>query len=151
MTWHRLSHPSIATLFGIVQLPLTLGMVSSWCDHGTIKHYLREVNPDTDRVKLASYNPLRPLDTAITVPVVTSSGIRSILPTQLQTNRHPRGLERGEPSSSTPYHPISMPQPLVAPTTLMTKSSSLEQHLGRPERTRQNHRFRVIQGHRRFF
>jgi hypothetical protein len=57
LTWHRLSHPSIATLFGIVQLPLTLGMVSSWCDHGTIKYYLREVHPDADRVNLVSYDP----------------------------------------------------------------------------------------------
>lgn len=58
LTWHRLSHPSIATLFGIVQLSMTLGMVSSWCDHGTIKHYLREVDPDANRVNLASHTIL---------------------------------------------------------------------------------------------
>jgi len=40
---------------------MTLGMVSSWCDHGTIKHYLREVNPDADRVNLVSYSLPRPL------------------------------------------------------------------------------------------
>jgi len=32
-------------------------MVSSWCDHGTIKHYLREVNPDADRVNLVNQTP----------------------------------------------------------------------------------------------
>lgn len=31
---------------------MTLGMVSSWCSHGTIKHYLGEVNPDADRINL---------------------------------------------------------------------------------------------------
>lgn len=61
LTWHRLSHPSIATLFGIVQLPVTLGMVSSWCGHGTIKHYLREINPQADRVNLVSYVFWHPL------------------------------------------------------------------------------------------
>ena len=64
LTWHRLSHPSIATLFGIVQLPMTLGMVSSWCDHGTIKHYLREINPQADRVNLVSYFFSYPLHTS---------------------------------------------------------------------------------------
>ena len=31
---------------------MTLGMVSSWCSYGTIKHYLREINPDADRINL---------------------------------------------------------------------------------------------------
>jgi len=42
---------------------MTLGMVSSWCDYGTIKHYLREVNPDADRVNLVSLILLRLLYT----------------------------------------------------------------------------------------
>ncbi|KAH8094475.1 kinase-like domain-containing protein [Cristinia sonorae] len=52
MTWHRLRHPHIAPLYGIVQLPHHLAMVSPWCNNGTVVSYLRDKNPDADRISL---------------------------------------------------------------------------------------------------
>ncbi|KAF8882977.1 kinase-like domain-containing protein [Infundibulicybe gibba] len=49
--WHRLSHRNVSQLFGIIQSPNSLGMVSPWYDNGTICEYLRK-NPEADRVKL---------------------------------------------------------------------------------------------------
>ncbi|TCD63007.1 hypothetical protein EIP91_006099 [Steccherinum ochraceum] len=54
LTWHRLRHPHIAPLYGIVQLPHHLAMVSPWCTNGTVVHYLKEVNPGADRALLVS-------------------------------------------------------------------------------------------------
>jgi len=51
LTWHRLRHPNIASLFGIVQMPQTLSMVSPWCKNGTITGYLK-TEPSADRLKL---------------------------------------------------------------------------------------------------
>ena len=50
--WHRLDHPHVARLHGIVQLPNTIAMVSSWCENGTIVRYLREKNPNANRLQL---------------------------------------------------------------------------------------------------
>ncbi|KZT18153.1 kinase-like protein [Neolentinus lepideus HHB14362 ss-1] len=52
LAWHRLSHPHILQFHGVVQMSSTLGMVSAWCDNGTIVHYLDEVNPTADRLDL---------------------------------------------------------------------------------------------------
>lgn len=52
--WHRLEHPNVARLHGIVQLPNTIAMVSSWCENGTIVKYLRETNPEANRLQLVS-------------------------------------------------------------------------------------------------
>ena len=87
---------------------MTLGMVSSWCDHGTIKHYLREVDPEADRVNLVSHSPPYTVHTYLRTPTihtVTSSRIRSIISTRLQTNRDSRRPQGGKyekpfPSSS---------------------------------------------------
>jgi hypothetical protein len=51
VAWYRLQHPHIAQLFGVVQLKDTIGMVSSWCEKGTISNYLA-ANPSADRLKL---------------------------------------------------------------------------------------------------
>ncbi|THH31206.1 hypothetical protein EUX98_g2985 [Antrodiella citrinella] len=51
-TWHRLRHPHIASLYGIVQLPHHLAMISPWCDNGTVVHYLKDINPNADRILL---------------------------------------------------------------------------------------------------
>ncbi|KAL5485627.1 hypothetical protein ACEPAI_6668 [Sanghuangporus weigelae] len=50
--WYRLNHPHVARLYGIVQRPNTLAMVSPWCDNGTIVKYLRNKNPDANRYQL---------------------------------------------------------------------------------------------------
>ncbi|EJD06363.1 kinase-like protein [Fomitiporia mediterranea MF3/22] len=52
MAWHRLNHPHVARLHGIMQLPNTLAMVSPWCENGTIVKYLRETNPNANRYQL---------------------------------------------------------------------------------------------------
>lgn len=52
--WHCLEHPNVARLHGIVQLPNTIAMVSSWCENGTIVKYLRETNPGANRLRLVS-------------------------------------------------------------------------------------------------
>ncbi|KAK0429749.1 kinase-like domain-containing protein, partial [Armillaria borealis] len=51
-TWHYLCHRNVAQLHGIVQSENMIGMVSAWCEHGTIRHYLKNVNPDANRMKL---------------------------------------------------------------------------------------------------
>ncbi|KAJ3725759.1 kinase-like domain-containing protein [Lentinula raphanica] len=51
LTWHQLCHRNLATLYGIVQTSTSIGMVSAWCDNGTISSYLKE-NPSADRLKL---------------------------------------------------------------------------------------------------
>lgn len=51
LVWHRLCHRNVSQLFGIVQSPQSIGMVSQWCDNGTICHYLKH-NPDANRLKL---------------------------------------------------------------------------------------------------
>ncbi|PBK63653.1 kinase-like protein [Armillaria solidipes] len=52
LTWHYLCHTNVSQLYGIVQSENRVGMVSAWCEHGTIRHYLKNVNPKADRMKL---------------------------------------------------------------------------------------------------
>ncbi|KAK0434552.1 kinase-like domain-containing protein [Desarmillaria tabescens] len=52
LTWHHLCHRNVSQLYGIVQTEMSVGMVSAWCEHGTIKHYLKSVNPKANRMKL---------------------------------------------------------------------------------------------------
>ncbi|PBK98501.1 kinase-like protein [Armillaria gallica] len=52
LTWHYLCHTNVAQLHGIVQSENMVGMVSAWCEHGTIRHYLKNVNPKANRMKL---------------------------------------------------------------------------------------------------
>ncbi|PBK98498.1 kinase-like protein [Armillaria gallica] len=54
LTWHHLCHRNVSQLYGIVQSDTSVGMVSAWCEHGTIRHYLKSVNPKADRMKLMS-------------------------------------------------------------------------------------------------
>ncbi|KAL0064324.1 hypothetical protein AAF712_008770 [Marasmius tenuissimus] len=42
ITWHQLAHRNLATLYGLVQSPTSIGMVSLWCDSGTICRYVRD-------------------------------------------------------------------------------------------------------------
>ncbi|KAH8109534.1 kinase-like protein [Phellopilus nigrolimitatus] len=50
--WYRLDHPHVAKLYGVVQLPNSLAMVSPWCENGTVVKYLKEINPDASRLQL---------------------------------------------------------------------------------------------------
>ncbi|KAK0187230.1 kinase-like domain-containing protein [Armillaria mellea] len=52
LTWHYLCHTNVSQLYGIVRSENRVGMVSVWCEHGTIRHYLKNVNPKADRMKL---------------------------------------------------------------------------------------------------
>ncbi|KAF9267178.1 kinase-like protein [Marasmius fiardii PR-910] len=40
--WHQLSHRNLATLYGLVQTSTSVGMVSLWCDNGTICQYIKK-------------------------------------------------------------------------------------------------------------
>ncbi|KAF8962816.1 kinase-like domain-containing protein [Flammula alnicola] len=51
LAWHRLCHKNVSQLFGIVQSPNSIAMVSQWCDNGTICSYLKR-NPTANRLKL---------------------------------------------------------------------------------------------------
>ncbi|KAF9530687.1 kinase-like domain-containing protein [Crepidotus variabilis] len=51
VAWHRLCHKNISQLFGIVQSPHSVGMVSQWCENGTLSHYLKE-NSEVNGLKL---------------------------------------------------------------------------------------------------
>jgi len=57
VAWHRLQHPNIAKLHGVIQHSNTIAMVSPWCENGTICYYLKEVNPTADRLKLVRKLP----------------------------------------------------------------------------------------------
>jgi serine/threonine protein kinase len=52
LAWYRLQHPNIAQLFGVVQSSNSIAMISPWCTHGNICHYLKEVKPSADRLDL---------------------------------------------------------------------------------------------------
>ncbi|KII84781.1 hypothetical protein PLICRDRAFT_117229 [Plicaturopsis crispa FD-325 SS-3] len=52
LAWHRLQHPNIAELYGVIQGATTVGMVSPWCENGSIVHYLQKINPKADRLEL---------------------------------------------------------------------------------------------------
>ncbi|KAG7085642.1 hypothetical protein E1B28_003189 [Marasmius oreades] len=49
--WHQLSHRNLATLYGLVQTSTSIGMVSLWCDNGTICQYIKK-NSRVDKLKL---------------------------------------------------------------------------------------------------
>ncbi|KAL1741134.1 kinase-like domain-containing protein [Schizophyllum fasciatum] len=53
VAWHRLCHRNVAQFLGIYQTSTTLGMVSPWCDNGTVQHFLR-ANRTQDRPALLS-------------------------------------------------------------------------------------------------
>ncbi|ESK95443.1 hypothetical protein Moror_997 [Moniliophthora roreri MCA 2997] len=49
--WHQLCHRNLASLYGLVKRANSVGMVSPWCDNGTLCHYVKR-NPSTNRLKL---------------------------------------------------------------------------------------------------
>ncbi|GLB42900.1 putative protein tyrosine kinase [Lyophyllum shimeji] len=51
IAWHRLCHRNISQLFGIAQFQNSIGMVSPWCENGTVCHYLKG-NPTANRMNL---------------------------------------------------------------------------------------------------
>ncbi|KAF5347225.1 hypothetical protein D9758_011080 [Tetrapyrgos nigripes] len=51
VTWHQLCHRNLATLFGIIQNASSIGMVSLWCENGTIGQFLKR-NPDKNKLRL---------------------------------------------------------------------------------------------------
>ncbi|OAX38704.1 kinase-like protein [Rhizopogon vinicolor AM-OR11-026] len=51
VAWHRLRHSNIAQLYGVIQSPNSIAMVSPWCNNGTLTRYLG-VNPEVDRFAL---------------------------------------------------------------------------------------------------
>lgn len=53
LAWHRLCHRNVSQLFGIVQSPTSIAMVSQWCSNGTLCSYTRH-NPAADRLGLVS-------------------------------------------------------------------------------------------------
>ncbi|KIK57635.1 hypothetical protein GYMLUDRAFT_262816 [Collybiopsis luxurians FD-317 M1] len=53
LTWHQLCHRNLAMLYGIVQTSTSIGMVSAWCDNGTISSYLKK-KPEADRLGLVA-------------------------------------------------------------------------------------------------
>ncbi|KAL0573864.1 hypothetical protein V5O48_008081 [Marasmius crinis-equi] len=49
--WHQLCHSNLATLYGLVQTSTSIGMVSLWCDNGTVCRYIKE-HPQADKLAL---------------------------------------------------------------------------------------------------
>ncbi|KAI6108701.1 kinase-like domain-containing protein [Pisolithus croceorrhizus] len=52
IAWHRLQHPNIAPLYGVIQSVNSMAMVSPWCKNGTIMHYLEREDVQPDRLAL---------------------------------------------------------------------------------------------------
>ncbi|KAF9061916.1 kinase-like domain-containing protein [Rhodocollybia butyracea] len=51
LTWYQLCHRNLSPLYGIIQTSTSIGMVSAWCENGTISNYLQK-KPGADRLKL---------------------------------------------------------------------------------------------------
>ena len=68
--WHRLCHRNVAQFLGIYQTSTTLGMVSPWCDNGTVQNFLR-ANRKQDRPAIVSV--LYGLEFVIEVLTATST------------------------------------------------------------------------------
>ncbi|KAI0077785.1 kinase-like protein [Panus rudis PR-1116 ss-1] len=51
LTWHRLNHPHIVQLHGVMRWPKTIAMVAPWCKNGTVVNYVK-ANPSADRLVL---------------------------------------------------------------------------------------------------
>jgi hypothetical protein len=54
VAWHKLCHRNVSQLIGIVQFDDSIGMVSPWCDNGTICHYLKNYM-QANRMSLVSF------------------------------------------------------------------------------------------------
>lgn len=52
IAWHRLQHPNIAPLYGVIQSANSIAMVSPWCNNGTIMQYLERHGAEPDRMAL---------------------------------------------------------------------------------------------------
>ncbi|KIJ67231.1 hypothetical protein HYDPIDRAFT_148722 [Hydnomerulius pinastri MD-312] len=52
VAWHRLQHPNIAPLYGVIQSVNTIAMVSPWCNNGTIMQYIQREDVYPDRLAL---------------------------------------------------------------------------------------------------
>ncbi|KAK2464977.1 hypothetical protein APHAL10511_003053 [Amanita phalloides] len=50
VAWHRLCHRHVNQLYGLIQTPHSIGMVSQWCENGTITEYIAE--HAVDKIKL---------------------------------------------------------------------------------------------------
>lgn len=53
VAWHKLCHRNVSQLIGVVQFDDSIGMVSPWCDNGTISHYLKN-HSQANRMSLVS-------------------------------------------------------------------------------------------------
>ncbi|KAF9265231.1 kinase-like protein [Marasmius fiardii PR-910] len=51
ITWHQVAHRNLASLYGLMQSPTSIGMVSLWCDNGTISQYVND-NPNALKLDL---------------------------------------------------------------------------------------------------
>ncbi|KAJ8091813.1 hypothetical protein PM082_021049 [Marasmius tenuissimus] len=49
--WHQLCHRNLASLYGLVQTSTSIGMVSLWCDNGTVCRYIKD-HPKADKLML---------------------------------------------------------------------------------------------------
>ncbi|KAL4062792.1 kinase-like domain-containing protein [Scleroderma yunnanense] len=54
IAWHRLQHPNILPLYGVIQSVNSIAMVSPWCNNGTIMQYLQRRDVQPDRMALLS-------------------------------------------------------------------------------------------------
>ncbi|KAF9242817.1 kinase-like domain-containing protein [Melanogaster broomeanus] len=52
VAWHRLQHPNIAPLYGVMQAVNSIAMVSPWCNNGTIMEYIQREDIRADRLAL---------------------------------------------------------------------------------------------------
>ncbi|KAM6499519.1 Protein kinase-like domain containing protein [Amanita muscaria] len=51
MAWHRLCHRHVNQLYGLLQTSQSIGMVSQWCENGTITEYLAN-NVNANKMRL---------------------------------------------------------------------------------------------------
>jgi len=124
VAWHRLCHKNVSQLFGIVQSPSSIAMVSQWCDNGTIYQYLKH-NPDVNRLRLVRSIGVcfsgRTVAPNIFSPVDPSRFWNRVL-THGEAYHHPRRSEGG--SCAFTVFLIILPLPYIQTPFLNRETSS---------------------------
>lgn len=87
VAWHKLCHRNVSQLIGVVQFDDSIGMVSPWCDNGTISHYLKN-HSQANRMSLVSLDIFLTLNSILIGQTDHTDSIGYCLPSRFRTSHH---------------------------------------------------------------